>query len=165
VGGIRLPFLARWPGRIPADRVDDQAVLSAVDILPALCALSGAKLSESSQLDGEDMSGPILGHPRPRQKPMFWEYGRNNEFFKYPKIESDRSPNLAVRDGKWKLLIQDDGTRPELYDLDADKYETTNLAGEQPEIANRLRRALLTWRKSLPSLEEHNAGENRKTGF
>jgi arylsulfatase A-like enzyme len=156
-----MPFLARWPGHIPAHRVDHQTVLSAVDILPTLCALSGAKSSESSQFDGEDMSGPILGRPRLRQKPMFWEYGRNNEFFKYPTIDSDRSPNLAVRDGKWKLLIQADGTSPELYDLDSDKFETTNLAGERAEIANRLSRVLLTWRGSLPTLDEHNAGAKR----
>jgi arylsulfatase A-like enzyme len=162
-GGIRMPFLARWPGHIPAHRVDQQTVLASVDILPTLCAISGAKLSEVPHLDGEDMSGSILGHPRTRQKPMFWEYGRNNDFFKYPKVENDHSPNLAIRDGRWKLLIQADGTRAELYDLDHDKYETTNLAGERTEIANRLSRALLTWRRSLPTLDEYNTGIRRKT--
>jgi hypothetical protein len=65
---------------------------------------------------------------------MFWEYGRNETFFKYP-AEPDRSPNLAVRDGKWKLLVNADGTRVELYDLVADPKEAKSVATDEREVA------------------------------
>jgi arylsulfatase A-like enzyme len=150
-GGIRLPFIARWPGHVPAGRVDDQTVLSSVDMLPTLCALAGVGVPAASTLDGEDMSGPLLGTPRVRHKPLFWEYGRNDEHFAYPQNAQDCSPNLAVRDGRWKLLMQDDGSRRELYDLDADKHEAKNIAANQPVLVKRLSLALQTWRETLPS--------------
>jgi arylsulfatase A-like enzyme len=149
-GGIRMPFIARWPGHVPASRVDDQTILAAVDMLPTLCALAGVPVPTSTTLDGEDMSGPLLGIARARQKPLYWEYGRNEEHFAYPQNAQDRSPNLAVRDGRWKLLMQADGTHRELYDLDADTNETKNSADEQPEITDRLSTTLRAWRKSLP---------------
>ena len=102
------------------------------------------------------MSGPILGAARPRRKSLFWEYGRNDEFFNFPKGR-DRSPNLALREGKWKLLLQADGSQVELYDLDEDKFETENLAEEQPETVDRLSKELRNWRESLPSLRERIA--------
>ena len=67
-----------------------------------------------------------------------------------PRSWSDRSPNVAVRDGRWKLLVNADGSRPELYDLAADPKETANLAERQPDLARRLIDQALAWRKSLP---------------
>ena len=146
-GGIRLPFIARWPGKIPAGRVDETTVLAAVDMFPTLCSIVGAKTSAAS--DGVDMSGALFGKPVARAKALFWEYGRNNIGFKFP-AERDRSPNVAVRDGNWKLLINADGSGVELYDVIADPNETKNVAGEKTDIAKRLRQAALDWRKSLP---------------
>jgi hypothetical protein len=57
---------------------------------------------------------------------------------------------VAVREGNWKLLVQADGSGAELYDIIADPNESKNLAAEKPEIASRLRRAALDWRKALP---------------
>ena len=59
---------------------------------------------------------------------------------------------MAVREGKWKLLINADGSKSELYDMDADPKETTDLAGKQLEIVKRLSEKTLAWRKSLPQL-------------
>ncbi|MDB6112681.1 MAG: arylsulfatase family protein [Pedosphaera sp.] len=60
------------------------------------------------------------------------------------------SPNVAVRDGKWKLLVNDDGTGAELYDLDADRNEIENIAEKNPQVASRLKEQALSWKKSLP---------------
>ncbi len=147
-GGIRLPFLARWPGRVPAGRVDDAAVLAAVDILPTFCAIAGARPPAGG--DGEDQSGVLLGKPAARTRPLLWEYGRNEKSFGYP-AGRDRSPNVAIRDGRWKLLINADGTGAELYDLAADVKETKNLAAAEPAVARRLADAALAWRRSLPA--------------
>jgi arylsulfatase A-like enzyme len=148
-GGIRMPFIVRWPGHVPAGRVDQQSVLCAVDLFPSLCAVAGAALPKDAAFDGEDLSGALLGKPAARRRPLYWEYGRNEKFFRYPQ-GAGRSPNVAVRDGKWKLLVNADGTRAELYDLSRDPKETIDLAAQQPEIAARLSREAIEWRQSLP---------------
>lgn len=148
-GGIREPLLVRWPGRVPAGRVDEQTVLQAVDLLPSLCALAGVPRPQTPALDGEDLSAALVGQPAMRAKPLLWEYGRNEKFFAYPQGR-DRSPNVAIRDGQWKLLVNADGTGAELYDLAADPRESKSLAAEQPALAQRLKNAALEWRNSLP---------------
>lgn len=152
-GGIRLPFIARWPGKIPAGRVDSTTVLHAVDCLPTLAAIASAPLPAGLAPDGEDLGAALTGTPASRPHPLFWEYGRNNKTFAYPGPK-DRSPNVAMLDGNMKLLINADGSSPELYDLSADPRETKNLVNEKPETATAMQSAALTWRKSLPSLPD-----------
>ena len=148
-GGIRSPLIVRWPGHVPAGQVDGQTVLGAVDFFPSLCALAGVTTPAGASFDGEELSGALLGRPAVRARPLFWEYGRNDTAFKYP-AGRDRSPNIAVRSGQWKLLVNADGSRLELYNLAADAGEASNVAGEQPEIARQLKEQALAWRKSLP---------------
>lgn len=149
-GGLRLPCIAHWPGQVPANRKDDTTVWCAVDLLPTLAKLTGAKLPAGVKLDGEDRSQALFGNAlKERAHPLFWEYGRNEKFFVYPAAP-DRSPNLALREGKWKLLVNADGTGTELYDLFMDVKEAKNLVAEQPELAMKMKTALLAWRKSLP---------------
>jgi hypothetical protein len=86
---------------------------------------------------------------------LFWEYGRNDTSFDYPSVRNgarrgDRSPNLAVRDGRWKLLVGADGTGAELYDVSADPAETNDLAAIRPELVTRLTTRVLDWRRLLP---------------
>ncbi len=151
-GGVREPFIVRWPGRVPAGRVDQQTVANAVDLFPSVCAVAGAQLPAGVMFDGVDVSGAWLGKPLARTKPLFWEYGRNAKSFKYPGGR-DRSPNVAVREGKWKLLANADGTRAELFDLEKDVNETQNLAEQEKEVTARLLKLALDWRRSLPKLE------------
>lgn len=107
-------------------------------------------LPKDAPFDGEDLSDSWLGRSVARRKPLFWEYGRNNIGFDYPRNPRDHSPNVALREGKWKLLINADGSGVELYDLEADRNETTNVAGANTDIAKRLGETALQWRKSLP---------------
>jgi arylsulfatase A-like enzyme len=148
-GGIREPFIAWGPGLVPAGRVNDATVTAAVDLFPSLCTLCGAKLPEGYRPDGEDLSAALLGQTPKRTKPLFWEYGRNTKSFAYP-AGRNRSPNVAVRDGDWKLLVNADGTGAELYDLAADRDETKNVAADHPDITKRLTDAALRWRKAMP---------------
>jgi arylsulfatase A-like enzyme len=148
--GIRMPFIVRWPGHTPAGKTDEQTILSAVDMLPTLCAIGGAKLPDGITPDGQDMTAALSGKPIvERKSPLMWEYGRNEKFFAYPKDPHDRSPNLAVRDGKWKLLTNFDGRGAELYDLNVDPHETTNVAGKNPDIKARLGQLAIKWRMDL----------------
>jgi arylsulfatase A-like enzyme len=146
-GGIRMPFIVRWPGKIPAGRVDDRAVFTALDVFPTLCALGGGALPGGHAFEGMDVSAVWIGGNAPVRGALFWEYGRNDEFFKFGP---DRSPSLAVRRGQWKLLLNPDGSRQELYDLSADSKEANNLAVAQPEIARELAKIALDWRATWP---------------
>lgn len=148
--GVRMPFIVRWPGHTPAGKTDEQTVIGAVDMLPTLCAIGGAKQPESKP-DGQDMTAALLGTPTPQRKaPLMWEYGRNEKFFVYPKIEHDRSPTLGVRDGDWKLMINADGKGTELYDLNTDPHESKNVAEKYPDITARLSKQVMEWKKTLP---------------
>jgi arylsulfatase A-like enzyme len=148
--GTREPFIVRWPGHTPAGRVDADSVLTAVDLFPTICKLTSTPLPKNVRFDGEEASKTFSGKSIMRKDPIFWEYGRNNSFG-YPKeYPGQRSPNVAVRDGKWKLLVNADGSNVELYDLSVDQNETANVAGKNPRVAKRLIARALEWRKSLP---------------
>jgi arylsulfatase A-like enzyme len=149
--GVRLPFIVRWPGQVPAGRVDNTTVISGLDFFPTLCAIGGAKIPDNAKPDGHDVTGALRGQAvANRDGAIFWEYGRNNEFFKFPGIATDRSPNVAVRDGKWKLLINADGSGAELYDVTTDRSESINVATQHPEVTKKLSEQALAWRRSLP---------------
>lgn len=150
-GGIRMPLIARWKGTIPAGTVNEKTVMAAVDLFPTFCQLAGVR-TPKVRFDGEELSAALLGGTPMRSKPVFWEYGRQKSYLR-PGGQRDRSPNLAIRDGRWKLLMNDDGSRLELYDFSADISESDNVVEEHPEVTRRLSQKLLEWRKSLPSLE------------
>jgi len=143
-GGVRTPLIARWPGKIKAGRRDQQSVITAVDWLPTICKLAGAKVGDIKP-DGEDVSDILTGAPRERTKPIFWEWRGG-----IAGDQTCRPPKLAVREGKWKFLINHDGSRAELYDIPADCEERTNLADKHPAIAKLLKSKLLAWSKTLP---------------
>ncbi|NEW81299.1 MAG: sulfatase-like hydrolase/transferase [Mariniphaga sp.] len=150
-GGTRLPFIVRWPGHTPEGKVDQQSVLSANDFFPSLCALAGAKMPTGFAFDGKEKSSVFLGKPSDESRTLYWEYGRNNEAFSFAKGR-DRNPNLAIRDGNWKLLMNFDGTSVELYDMVNDFNETKNLALVNPKMTDKLQAKLLAWRNSMPKL-------------
>ncbi|HTK75633.1 MAG TPA: sulfatase-like hydrolase/transferase [Gemmataceae bacterium] len=149
-GGFRVPVVAWWPGVTPGGRVNETTVIAAVDFLPTLATVCGAKLPSDYTSDGEDMTAAIKGESPTRSKPLFWEYGRNTTSFAYPQDARHRSPNVAVRDGDWKLLVNADGTGAELYNLAADPRETNDVAARRPNVVKRLTEKALTWRKSVP---------------
>jgi arylsulfatase A-like enzyme len=151
-GGIREPLLVWWPGHAPAGRINERSVFTTVDLLPTLCAIAGAGIPAEvkGKLDGEDLSAALTGGSPVRRQPVFWEYGRNTNAFAYPKETRNRSPNLAVRQGDWKLLINSDGSGAELYDLAADPNEENNLAAMEPAVARRMAEQALAWRRELP---------------
>jgi arylsulfatase A-like enzyme len=150
-GGIRMPFIVRWPGHTPANRVDDQSVLAATDLFPSLCAIAGVEMPKSILFDGEELSAALLGRATVRTRPLLWEYGRNAHAFSFPQGK-DRSPNVAIREGDWKLLVNADGSDVQLYDLMTDPKETTNVAEKNSDVAARLKEMALAWRRALPSV-------------
>jgi len=145
-GGIRTPFIVRWPGHVPAGRLDHDSVVAGVDLLPTLCGLVGAKLPPTHALDGEDVGDILQGHSRPRKTPLMWEW--RFHVFGEP---FHRSPILAIREGDWKLLMNPDRSRIELYDIPRDPTQLNNAADKHPEIVQRLADRVLAWQKTLPA--------------
>jgi len=160
-GGIRMPFIVRWPGHVPAGVTDSVSVLNSTDLFPTLSSIASAEVPTNYKGDGENRVQVLMGHPAPREKDMYWEYGRNDYAFNYPKGR-DRSPNLAIRSGKWKLLMDYERDHIELYDMESDRYETTNLAKSHPEVVAELKVKLHTWRAYLPDLTAERANPARK---
>jgi len=157
-GGVRTPLIVRWPGHVEAGRVDETSVLTAVDLLPTVCKLAGGDLPDVRP-DGEDASDVLLNGPRSRSKPIFWEWrGRVAGDSEYCP------PRLAVRDGRWKLFCNDDGSDVQLYDVPADPEERTNVADANAEVVARLKRQVLAWKKTLPEgpVQEGPTGRSRK---
>lgn len=142
-GGVGTPFIVRWPGQVPAGRVDKISALSATDLLPTVCAAVGVSLPSDYQPDGENMLAAWQGQETKRSKPIFWEWPGTNK----PPTNWAR---WAVRDGEWKLLTDGD-QRTELYRISNDFAEQHNVAVKHADIVQRLSPKLEAWKASLPA--------------
>lgn len=150
-GGIRMPFILRWPEVIEGGQRDATSVVTALDLFPSLCSMAGIPLPKRYKPSGEDMSNALIGRGQMRTKDMMWDFGRNNAFNR-PK-GPNRSPHLAIRRGDWKLLMNSDNSQVELYNLAEDVNESQNVAAENAHIVTRLKSALLKWWKTRKRID------------
>jgi N-acetylgalactosamine-6-sulfatase len=154
-GGVRTPFIVRWPGKVPAGKINTMTEITGVDILPTFCAVAGIKLPSGYTPDGENMLEVLLGKETRRTKPIFWEWRGNHS--------GENWPCLGVRHGKWKLLISANRKRAELYDVPTDRSESKNLADQYPNVVKKLTDLLLKWKAELPESPSSDCfSENRK---
>lgn len=152
-GGVRVPWIMAWPGRLPAGAVNNTTAMNAVDLFPSFAALAGvtpppaaARHFTPAGYGGEDLSAVFSSDQDIRRtKPMFWEW--REEVVNHPW---NRSPMLAIRDGDWKLLLNPDRSRVELYDVVNNPGESDNLAREHPDTTERLAKMALDWQATLP---------------
>ncbi|GHB75097.1 N-acetylgalactosamine-6-sulfatase [Persicitalea jodogahamensis] len=147
-GGVKVPLIMRWPGHIPAGRVDSTTVLSTVDLLLTFCALAGRRLPADYQPDGESFAAIFSNKPFKRSKPLFWEWR-----FPYAGDDPYRQNSWvtsAIREGNWKLLADKDRKRIELYDISRDPFERQNLAGGNSKKAQQLLKKWDAWKGELP---------------
>lgn len=141
-GGIRMPFIVRWPNKVAAGTTDDSSVVVAMDILPTITALTQADLPDDV-FDGEDRSSVLLGQPSERNSPVFWEYGVHGSIA--PGKPEHRSPQLAMRDGHWKLLCNPDGSSLMLFNLENDMGERHDLSASRTDVVARMKPILIDW--------------------
>jgi arylsulfatase A-like enzyme len=128
--------------------LDAASVFAAMDLAPSLAHLAGTKSPVG--LDGANLSSTLLGRmPASHPGPIFWR--RPPEKKTWLPALAIPQPDLAVREGDWKLLCEYDGTKPLLYDLAKDQGETTDLAAREPAVVARLTAAVLAWHQSLPA--------------
>ncbi|MEM1443207.1 MAG: sulfatase-like hydrolase/transferase [Verrucomicrobiota bacterium] len=146
-GGVRVPFIVRWPGKVEAGRVDAESVTSFIDWMPTLAAIAGIE-GLPEQLDGEDVSDIWFGATRERTQPLFWK-------------TSSSSAVVTIRDGKWKMHEEGRREPAQLYDLSVDPEERNNLAEELPEVAAKLQESIDGWKSELPA-SYVKAGDKKK---
>ena len=131
-GGIRVPFVVTWKGKLPAGTTYDQPVI-ALDIVPTACAAAGVK--PPANVDGVDLLPHLSGEKKEApHAALFWRFG----------------PQKAVRQGQWALVDWRDLEKKtnsgwQLYDLDKDVGQTTDLAAKYPERVAELKRAWERW--------------------
>ena len=147
-GGIGVPFIARWPGKIAAGKVDESSLISAVDLLPTFCEVAGAKLPENYQPDGISQLSTLRGEVSPfREKPLFWKMAGN---WSKRKTQPYHWVSYAVVYENWKLLTNQDDSYSELYELATDPYERTDVKEQNPDVVPRLRKQIDQWKATLP---------------
>lgn len=148
-GGIGVPFIARWPGKIAAGKIDDQSMMSAVDLLPTFCELGGAKLPSGYAPDGISQVAALMGNGETaRSKPLFWKMTGS-----WPKREHQpyHWVSYAIVDQQWKMVANNDLSYNELYDIVADPMEKTNLSESKPEVVKQLLSKIDDWKSGLPA--------------
>ncbi len=149
-GGIRSPLVVWGPGLMAKENAGSRntgAVFVALDLAPSLLEITGVKAPADAAFDGENLAPLLLGKSEAgRVQPIFWRRPPDRKH----AYGAGPLPDLAVREGRWKLLCEYDGSKPQLYDLEADAGESNNLAKEQPEVVVRLTALVTAWHQSLP---------------
>lgn len=151
-GGIGVPFIARWPGNVPAGKVDDVSLMSAVDLLPTFCEIAGVELPSDYQPDGISQVATLKGQKYPsRTKPLFWKYPSR---WPASNKKPDHWASFAVVDQTWKLVSNNDLSYVELYDIASDFYEKDDLKEQHPDVVTQLIEKLKAWQNTLPAKPE-----------
>jgi arylsulfatase A-like enzyme len=132
-GGIRVPAIIRWPGRIPAGKVSGQVGMT-MDLTASILAATGTAVPSEARLDGVNLLPVFEGRVPQIERTLFWRVNGG-------------AGQQAVRSGDWKLVV--DGGRPMLFNLRSDIGERTNLIGTRSDIAKRLHTLLIAWQRDV----------------
>jgi N-acetylgalactosamine-6-sulfatase len=147
-GGIGVPFIARWPGKIKAGEIDNSSLISAVDLLPTFCEIAGAKLPKTYKPDGISQVKTLQGTPYPtRTKPLFWKIDAH---WPINNTMPNHWGSYAIVDNHWKLVANKDLSHVELYDIANDTYEKNDLKAENSKVVDQLKTKIIEWKKTLP---------------
>lgn len=158
-GGVRVPAILRWPGKIPESTISD-ALVTSMDLFPTLAALAGASLPEGVKLDGKNISSVLFEGPGVASP--------HSHFYYYSLTQLQ-----AVRAGRWKLVLPrqasspytlwvgrytDAVDQPMLFDLENDVAEQYNVADEHPDIVGQLMQDAENAREELGDYNRIGAG-------
>lgn len=144
-GGIRVPAIARWPGRVPASTVCETLAIT-IDLYPTFVELASANMPDNQPCDGVSLA-KLLRDPKALldREALYWHLPHYHH----------STPGSAIRQGDWKLIeFFEDGVI-ELYNLQNDLSEQHNLAADQPERTKALQSALSRWRKEVNARMPH----------
>lgn len=130
-GGIRVPGVVRWPGKVPAGKTS-QEIVHMTDVMPSLLAASGIPADTSMKLDGRDLLPVWRGREKASERTLFWEW------------RSESYNQLAAMRGDLKLVITGQNP-PELFDVVRDPAERRSLHAEHPELVRSLQAEIKAW--------------------
>ena len=148
-GGIKQPLIAWGPGLLStsaAGTVNDKTIVAGMDFSPSVLSIAHVAMPANAHPDGEDLSAAILGDATiERKSALMWvrppdRPGPRNNF-----------PDLAIRQGNWKLLVFRDASRPELFDIQSDPNESKNLAKSHADLVQRLSKTVIDWDQAISS--------------
>jgi arylsulfatase A-like enzyme len=150
-GGIRSPLVVWGPGLLMKNKIgmnNKSSCLAAIDLAPSLLQFTGVTKPGDVEFDGQALFDVLVGRlEQSRSKPLFFRRPPDR-----PSHNGEGNlPDLAVRDGRWKLLCEYDGSEPQLYTLDTDPGEKSNVAAANPKIVERLTTAVLDWNNLMPA--------------
>jgi arylsulfatase A len=153
-GGIRVPFIVRWPGQIGRNE-ESEVPVSGIDLLPTLCELAGVPIPETIVLDGASLAPALTGDEMDRPTPLFWhDYkawggprvvlreGRFKLSAWWDGPEIVRTDSSTMRPGDLELIRTAKLVRFELYDLEADPGERHDVSAEHPEVVAQMKTAM-----------------------
>ena len=135
-GGFRVPFVARWPGKLPAGEVTDD-FLTSLELVPTILAASGVSAPDGVKLDGFDMLPVLRGEMKSPRREMYWQ----------------RRGDKAARFENWKWSEAAKGKGGGLYDLSSDLGETKDLSKSKPEVLKLMQERFAAWRQEMDAAE------------
>jgi arylsulfatase A-like enzyme len=139
-GGIRVPLIVRWPGKIKPDSVCKE-VTSSVDYYPTMFEIVGLQKPRGQVIDGRSILPLLRRKGQLPDRDIFWHYPHYSN--------QGGHPSGAIRSGNFKLIEFYEDNRLELYDLSKDMDESRNLAGRNLAKARELAQKLANWRRSV----------------
>jgi N-acetylgalactosamine-6-sulfatase len=143
-GGIRIPFIVRWPGVIKTGIVDKTTELTTLDLLPTFLELAEGTLPKGYESDGESIASLIKGKQFKRKKPIYWDW----------RFSFDRTnfwPSAGMQEENWKILINEKLNRTELYNISTDWVEQHNVSAENSERVVAMIEKLRAFQETLPT--------------
>lgn len=145
-GGIRVPYVFKWPGKIASGRVSDEPIIS-IDLYPSLLELTGTSAPQDYPLDGRSYLPLLLSdQAQLAHRDLYWHFPG---YLGGSDLTWGAKPQGIIRSGNHKLVEHFDTGQVELYDLAADLGETTNIASSHPEVVEELQARLAAWRSEV----------------
>jgi arylsulfatase A-like enzyme len=136
-GGIRVPAIVSWPGRLPAGRVTSQVGIT-MDLSATILAVTGAPVPAEARLEGINLMPVLEGKAPVSERTLYW------------RVQTAGLDQRAVRSGNWKL-VREGGARLSLFDLSKDISERNDVAAVNTSVVRRLNEQLLAWEKDVDS--------------
>ncbi len=147
-GGIRVPGVVRWPGKVPAKRTSAE-VVQMTDVFPTFLAAAGARPEAAWKVDGKDLLAVWRGKARAPERTLFWEW------------RSEGTQQVAAMRGDLKLVVTGNNP-PELFDVKTDPGERRSRTAEYPALVAQLRKEMAAWLATETEASKGGRGPAKK---
>lgn len=139
-GGIKVPMIVKWPGKVNSGAVCSEPVTS-VDILPTFADIAGTNLKKGNDIDGISIK-PLITKNRPLKRgAIYWHFPHHRS--------TEGAMGAAIRKNNWKLIELFEEEKFLLFNLSSDPGEQNDLANKMPEMVKELKQDLNNWQKQM----------------